>query len=355
MRNFGNAIILAALILIVQYGCGGAHSPGPEKETAGQESVDAAPAQRSFDEVYADLLSDDRRKSALADEEINRRWEEFLPDLLARAKLMDPLKSPKAIERLGHYEGEEIVDTILLGLESTDRGILIASIVAAGHRVIPEIADKLIEFTYSEDAGIRGNAANALANYNAVPGVLARLRELALDPELGVRMAAYSGLGKAGDHDSKLLLFDALKKESELVSANPQQATLVVLIVTKALSNVVDETDCEWLVAGLDDNASREFRNGMFDIIGSLHCSEAVDPLIAITRDVAEDDLTRFRAGFTLAFIGDARGYKAAGDIYFAADQGLLKISETQLPTFKTTMSQYKGLLDEMKKSNSGE
>lgn len=352
MRNLKNATALLILIILLQYGCGNTRPPGRDQDAMPPKPADTTPAQRSFEEVYADLIGLDKQKAAIAEEEINRRWEEFLPDLITAAKQMDPVKSPKAFERLGYYEGEGIVETILLGLESSDRGILIASILAAGRREIPEITDKLLEFTYSEDTGIRGNAANALANYHAATGVLARLRELATDPELGVRMAAYSGLGKAGDPDSKQLLFDALKKEALLMSTNPQQASLVVLVATQALGNIVDEADCKWLVTGLDNSNPREFRNGMFDIIGSLHCPDAVDPLIAITRDVAEDDITRFRAGFTLAFIGDERGYQAADDIHFAADQGLLKIDEANFPTFRTTMSQYKSLLDEMKKTD---
>jgi HEAT repeat protein len=313
------------------------------------------PKEGSFDDLYAELLGQDKRASKLAEEEIKRRWEEFLPDLIEVAKKLDPETSAKAIEIIGYYEHEEIPGVILQGLESPNRDILVASLIAAGRQDVPEIGDKLLEYTYSEDSAIRGNAASALSNYYETPGVLARLRELAVDPEIGVRMAAYSGLGKAGDPESKRLLFDALKREAELMPVNPQQASLLVLVVTQALGNVVDESDCEWLVDGLDAGNSREFRNGMFDVIGSLYCSEAVDKLIAITRDINEDDMTRFRAGFTLAFIGDLRGYKAADDIHFAADQGLLKIDEANFPTFRNTMSQYYGLLEEMKKAQSNE
>jgi HEAT repeat protein len=348
--GFVLAFLMASLIACSQAGSPGAG--GPAGEPGPGAGVDI---HRTFEEVYADLIGDDGRKAGLAEEEITRRWEEFIPDLIATAAVMNPDVSPKAIEKIGYYDSDEAREVIRRGLDSTDRQILLASITAAGRQADNDALDKLMRFTSSDDAAIRGRAATAIAYFPDSPDVRIRLREMTGDDEIIVRMAAYSGIGKVADPDADRLLFEALIREAEPASAGTDEGRFATFIIAGALRNVIDEEDCGWLVDGLDPGYPREVRYMAFDAMAKLHCSGAVDTLIDISRNTEEDDMARFRAGFSLAYIGDPRGYKAADDVYFAADQGLLKIDEANFPTYRTTMAQYRDLLDEMKAAADGD
>ncbi len=106
--------------------------------------------------------------------------------------------------------------------------------------------------------------------------------------------------------------------------------------------------DCEWFVEGLGDEYPGALRYTIFEAAAQFQCSNAVDPLIRICRDDDTDDLTKFRAGFTLAYIGDLEGYKTAEHIYHQVEYGNIEVNELNFPSFQTTFSQYEGLLNEM-------
>jgi len=308
-----------------------------------------------FEEIYADYISEDEEKAKVAKTALNRRLDEFQPELLKIAAQQDPRRSPEAIELIGKYDNDEARDVILTGLDSEHRAIVVASIIAIGYQKDERAFEQLMELSYSGDEGIRGNCITVLANFPDREGVVDRIHELARDDETGVRLAAYSAIGIISDPEEDRFLYDAMIREASMVEPDDQNGQMLIFIVSKALGNVLDTDDCEWFVEGLGDEYPDALRYTIFDAAAEQHCDNAVDPLIKICRDTDNSDITRFRAGFTLAYIGDLKGYKTAEHIYHQVEYGNININRMNYPSFQTTMGQYNELLNDMEMASKKE
>lgn len=304
--------------------------------------------KQPFEEIYADYISDDEEKAKAARSALNRHLDEFHPELLKVAAEQDPERSPRAIELIGKYDNDEARDVILLGIDSEHREIVVASIIAIGYQEDERAFEQLMELSYSEDKGIRGNCITVLANFPDREGAGDRIRKLAGDEDKGVRMAAYSAMGKISDPEDDRFLYDAMIREAAMIEPDSKEGEMLLFIVSRALRNVLDTDDCEWFVEGLGDEYPDALRYTIFDAAAEHHCGNAVDPLIEICRDTDNSDMTRFRAGFTLAYIGDLRGYKTAEHIYHQVEYGNIKVNQMNFQSFPTTMSQYWELLSDM-------
>jgi HEAT repeat protein len=339
------AITLAALA-ILSITCTSARPPSDEG-TDGKQAADQA-GKPTFEELYGHLFSEDTKEADQARVQIGNRLDEFLPKILEMAERMDPELSSKAIELVGRFDIEDGREIILKGLDSEARSIRLAAIKSVGFLGEEQAFDKIMEYSYSNDVDIRGNCANVLGYFIDKEGVKERLRELAVDEDIRVRMPAYGGLGKAEDLEAGRIVYDGLYLESKLKAEGEPLGEMAAVIASIALQRTTDENDCKWLTEGLGPGNPLEVRYSLFETVAKHKCPNAVDILVGITRDNKETDLTRIRAGFYLAYIGDPRGYQAASDIYFAIENGLLTYEEGQFQTYETLLQQYRELLDEM-------
>jgi len=332
---------------MISIACTGARPPSSKTDDGGKQ----APIQvvkRTFEEIYGALFSENNREAGEAANELKTRLEEFKPQLLEAARKMDPEYSPKAIEMLGRFGVEEGREIALQALNSNEPLIQIAGIKAESWLKDDSAFDKIMEFSRSDNVDIRGNCANTLGHFPATDESKKRLRELAIDDSIRVRMAAYSGLGMIADQGADRLLYDALFREAKLKAEGDPLANTAAGLAAAALQVCTGPEDCKWLTKGIGPENPIEVRFTLFESVAKQHCSEAVNGLIAVTHDAEEEDMTRARAGFYLAYIGDPRGYQAASDIYFAIENGLLKYDETKFQTYNVLMEQYNELLDAM-------
>ncbi len=335
------------VLVITAFACTGARNPVPSENGT---DIDQPAEQKlpSFEELYGSLYSEDFKESGQAQSVIEAHPDEYIPKLLEMAQKMDPEYSDKAIEMLGRMKVEQGRDLIIQALNSDVRALQIAAIRAVGRNGDARGVEKVLEYSHSEDTGLRGNSANTLGVFPEAEGTLDRLRELATDDDISVRLAAYNGIGKAMDKGSAKILYQALFREAKAGEEDDPMASTALGIAAAALQKVTDSGDCGWLVDGLAKKNPIEVRYSIFETVGKLRCTEAVDPLARITRDNTEDDMTRIRAGFFLASIGDPKGYQAANDIFFALQNGLLKYDPSKFQDLQTLINQYKGFLDQM-------
>ncbi len=341
-------IYLTAIFLAMTFASCNSAQPPAGTDQNGNTGEPVIEKGQPFEEIYADYISDDEEKAKAAKTELNRRLGEFHPELLKIATEQDPVRSPGAIELIGKYDNDEARDVILPGLDSEHREIVVASIIAIGYQEDERAFEQLMELSYSDDVGIRGNCITVLANFPDREGVKDRIRELAGDEDKRVRLAAYSAMGKISDPEDDRFLYDAMIREAAMIEPDNKEGEMLLFIVSNALRNVLDTDDCEWFVEGLGDEYPDSLRYTIFDAAAEQHCGNAVDPLIEICRDTDDSDMTRFRAGFTLAYIGDLDGYKTAEHIYHQVEYGNININQMNFPSFPTTMSQYRELLNDM-------
>ena len=342
LRLAGLVITLFAMISIA---CGGARPPSAQGDN-GEQKDGAGVAKKTYEELYGALFSENNKEAGQAANELQTRLEEFKPKLLETARKMDPEYSPKAIEMLARFGVEEAREIALQALDSAIPALEIAGIKAESWLKDENAFGKIMEFSRYDDVDTRGNCANVLGHFPATEESKKRLRELAVDDSIRVRMPAYSALGMIADTGAARVLYDALFREAKLKAEGDPLANTAAGFAAAALQVCAGPDDCKWLVKGIGPENPIEVRFTLFEAVAKQHCSDAVDSLIAVTRDPKEDDMTRARAGFFLAYVGDPRGYQAASDIYLAIQNGWLEYDETKFQSYDTLMAQYGGLLD---------
>ncbi|MHC4982319.1 MAG: HEAT repeat domain-containing protein, partial [Planctomycetota bacterium] len=145
-----------------------------------------------------------------------------LPALIAATKADDPLLQESAVRALTPLRDRRAVPCLVKLLESRERRVRIAAIVAL--RLIGPQArvavDRLVSLVGHEDTPTRWRAARALARIGdrrVVPPLLEALRE---EPQKLVRSSIIKALGEMGDPRATLALIDNLKAKDRFAREN---------------------------------------------------------------------------------------------------------------------------------------
>jgi len=174
-----------------------------------------------------------------------------------------------------------------------------------------EVYEKTLNTLASDaDPRRRANAAYALGEFLAAPGVEACATAIGRDGDPTVRAAAASALGRLND-DGRGALTKALGDADARVK----------LSALGSAGRVNTFTDIA-AVARLTGDADVQVRRRSADLLGSMRAKDAVDGLIALTKDA--DAGVRNSAAHALGQIRDARG-RAALESLASDPDGLVR------------------------------